>query len=330
MKTAVVILNWNGRKLLEQFLPSVVECSAEAEIYVADNASTDDSVAFLQYQYPRIKIIQNRINGGFAKGYNDALRNLKEDILILLNSDVAVTPGWLAPLEEEFRKNSKVAAVQPKIMDYKRKHLFEYAGAAGGFLDQFGYPYCKGRIFETLEQDHGQYDQSSEVFWASGACLGLRREAFEKAGGFDEDFFAHQEEIDLCWRFFNLKLLVMTSGFSTVYHLGGGTLEHQSPQKTFLNFRNNLYTLVKNLPSERLWLIIASRLFLDGLAGLKFLADGKPEHCLAVIRAHFSFYGNFSLMYRRRGTIVKRKDYYHRTSILQLYFLKKKKIFSKL
>ncbi|NND88581.1 MAG: glycosyltransferase family 2 protein, partial [Flavobacteriaceae bacterium] len=197
MRIAVVILNWNGRELLERFLPSVVAHSQGANLYLADNASTDDSVSFTQTHFPELNIIQNKVNGGYAKGYNDALRHLDEDILVLLNSDVKVTPNWLEPIRERMSYDSSIFALQPKILDLKRPDYFEYAGAAGGYLDQLGYPYCRGRLFDTLEKDEGQYNDEKEIFWATGACLVVRRDAFNEAGGFDEDFFAHQEEIDL-------------------------------------------------------------------------------------------------------------------------------------
>lgn len=321
MKVAVVILNWNGKQLLEQFLPSVTKFSPEAEIYVADNASTDDSLVFLKEQFPQVKIIRNKVNGGFAKGYNDALRHIEQDIFILLNSDVEVTPGWLPPLLKEFEKNPQVAAMQPKILDYRKKEYFEYAGAAGGFIDQLGYPYCRGRIFDTLEKDEGQYDNTTPVFWASGACMAIRKEVFFKAGMFDEDFFAHQEEIDLCWRIHNLGLQVKAVGASAVYHLGGATLNAMHPQKTFYNFRNSLYALLKNVPGSKVLQIIFFRLVLDAFAGLKFLTDLKPSHTAAILRAHFSFYVTFSKMWKKRKNLPKKKKYFGIRSVVLAYYL---------
>ncbi|WP_324719410.1 glycosyltransferase family 2 protein [Salinimicrobium sp. HB62] len=329
MKTAVVILNWNGKALLEQFLPSVVEHSPEATIYVADNASTDDSVSFLQKAFPQVRIIQNQVNGGFAKGYNEALAGLKEDIFVLLNSDVEVTPGWLPPLLDEM-KNGKVAAVQPKILNYRKKDHFEYAGAAGGFIDALGYPYCRGRIFDTLEKDLGQYDENHEVFWASGACMMVRRIDFMKAGGFDEDFFAHQEEIDLCWRFFNMNRKVKAVGGSRVYHLGGGTLNSMHPRKTFLNFRNSLFVLLKNAPKKQLFLLIFFRLILDGLAGIKFIFELKPSHTAAILKAHGNFYLQFRKMLKKRNNLQKSTKYYHKTSVVWAYYLRGNRTFEKL
>lgn len=322
MKIAVVILNWNGKRLLEQFLPSVVDFSPEADIYVADNASTDDSLAFLKEHFPQVKIIRNEVNGGFAKGYNEALKHLEQDIFILLNSDVEVTPNWLPPLMTEFERDPQVAAMQPKILDYRKKEYFEYAGAAGGFIDQFGYPYCRGRIFETLEKDEGQYDTTTPVFWASGACMAIRKDAFYQAGMFDEDFFAHQEEIDLCWRLHNLDYTVKAVGASAVYHLGGATLNSMHPQKTFYNFRNSLYTLLKNVPSSTILQIIFLRLVLDGFAGIKFLTELKPSHTAAILRAHFHFYATFSKMWKKRKNLPMKKEYFGIRTVVMAYYLK--------
>lgn len=330
MKVAVVILNWNGKELLREFLPSVVKYSSEASIYVADNASTDESVSFLKTNFPEVKIIQNEVNGGFAKGYNDALIHVKEEILILLNSDVEVTPNWIPPLLSEFEKNEKTVALQPKILDYRRREHFEYAGAAGGFIDKMGYPYCRGRIFETIEQDNGQYDDTREIFWASGACFAIRREAFFKAGKFDEDFFAHQEEIDLCWRLYNLGLKVKVIGGSTVFHLGGATLNNIRPQKTFLNFRNSLFALLKNAPKKQVYKLIFYRLVLDAAAGIKFLVKLKPSHTAAILKAHFSFYSGFRKTLKKRENIFQRPKYYHKTSVVMSYYISGNRRFSDL
>jgi GT2 family glycosyltransferase len=321
VKTAVVILNWNGRQLLEKFLPSVISNSPEATVYVADNASTDDSVEFLHKNFPEVSIIHNEVNGGFAKGYNDALQDLREDIFILLNSDVEVTKGWISPLLREFEVSPETAAIQPKICDYRKKEFFEYAGAAGGYIDKFGYPYCRGRIFDHLEKDDGQYDDTIEVFWASGACMAIRREDFYRAGRFDENYFAHQEEIDLCWRLFNLGKKVKAVGASKVYHLGGGTLDTMNPRKTFYNFRNSLYNLLKNAPGRSVYFLIFGRLVLDALAGLKFLLEKRPAHLRAILQAHFSFYAHFNLFLRKRKSLPKQRKYYSKTSVVLAYFL---------
>ncbi|PTM06103.1 MAG: dTDP-Rha--alpha-D-GlcNAc-pyrophosphate polyprenol alpha-3-L-rhamnosyltransferase, partial [Bacteroidetes bacterium] len=292
MKIAIVILNWNGRKLLAEFLPSVVSFSKEATLYVADNASNDDSVDFIIKSFPTVNIIQNKVNGGYAKGYNDALKHIDTDVFCLLNNDVEVTKNWLTPIKSCFEQNSETAIIQPKILDYKNKDYFEYAGAAGGFLDKYGYPYCRGRIFNTLEKDELQYEGVSDIFWASGACLFIRTSVFEHLNGFDETYFAHQEEIDLCWRAKNLDYDIKYVSQSVVYHLGGGTLNALNPKKTYLNFRNSLFNLVKNAKGN-LFLLIFIRLALDGMAGLKFLLSLKPKHTFAIIKAHFSFYTNF-------------------------------------
>lgn len=321
MKIAVVILNWNGKELLKQFLPSVVEHSPEATIYVADNASTDDSIAFLKQNFSEVKIIKNDVNGGFAKGYNDALQHVEEEILVLLNSDVEVTPNWLQPFIREFKKDPETAALQPKILNFRKKEYFEYAGAAGGYIDKLGYPYCRGRIFNSLEKDKGQYNDTTQIFWATGACMAIRRKDFYAAGQFDEDFFAHQEEIDLCWRLFNLGKKVKAVGDSKVYHLGGGTLNAMHPRKTFLNFRNSLYALLKNAPKNEMYKLIFYRMVLDGLAGIKFLLELKVSHTAAILKAHSSFYCNYKKILKKRGNLPKRGKYYHSISVVKAYYL---------
>jgi hypothetical protein len=320
MKIAVVILNWNGKKLLKQFLPSVIENSEEADIYIADNASTDDSVPFIKTHFPSVKIIQNKENGGYSKGYNDALKQVKAEVFCLLNSDVEVTENWLQPIIEVFKNDEQTAVVQPKLLDYNNKDYFEYAGAAGGFIDKYGYPYCRGRIFNTIEKDIGQYDDITEIFWASGACLFIRSTVFEKLNGLDETFFAHMEEIDLCWRAKNLGYEIKYIGNSKIYHVGGATLSNQNPKKTFLNFRNSLFTLTKNAEGS-LFLIILFRLILDGVAGIKFLFELKPSHTLAILKAHFSYYYYFKHMLKHRKSVKKKIKYYNRTSIVIDYFV---------
>ncbi len=330
MNIAVVILNWNGRSLLEQFLPSVVKYSKEATVYVADNASTDDSVSFVKSHFPEIKIVQNTENGGYAKGYNDALSKIDSDIYCLLNSDVEVTENWLVPIINAFKESNDIAAIQPKILDYKKKSYFEYAGAAGGFIDKFGYPYCRGRIFDTLEEDTGQYNDITSIFWASGACLFIRKQVFEEVGKLDEDFFAHQEEIDLCWRIQNYGYKILYVGTSTIYHLGGATLDTMNPKKTYLNFRNNLFLLVKNVPKGNLFLIIFIRMILDGLAGVKFLMAGKFSHFISILRAHYSFYGNFNTFIKKRKKLLQKGKYYSIFSVVWQYFILKRNHFNQL
>ncbi|MDX1463112.1 MAG: glycosyltransferase family 2 protein [Marinirhabdus sp.] len=325
MTTAVVILNWNGKALLEQFLPSVVRYSEEATVYVADNNSSDDSVAFVAQNFPTVQIIRNTVNGGYAKGYNDALVHVTEELLVLLNSDVEVTQNWLSPLITAFAQDSKLVAAQPKILDYNRKDTFEYAGAAGGFLDKLAYPYCRGRIFNTLEEDQGQYSEIAPIFWASGACLFVRNTAFRAVGGFDEDFFAHQEEIDLCWRLQSKGGNIKYIGSSSVYHVGGATLGAANPKKTFYNFRNTLLVLVKNRKGVGVWGLILLRLLLDAFAGVQFLIQGKPMHFLAILKAHFSFYSLVGAFLEKRKKWASNIPYATVNSIVWAYFVRGKK-----
>lgn len=330
MNIAVVILNWNGKELLKKFLPSVVRFSEEATIYVADNASTDGSIAFLQQQHPEVKLIELDDNFGYAGGYNRALAGLSEDVWVLLNSDVEVTENWLQPIMAKFQANEQIAAIQPKILDYKDRSKFEYAGAAGGFIDQLGYPFCRGRIFQELEKDHGQYDEDVEIFWASGACLAVRNSAYKETGGLDEDFFAHQEEIDLCWRLRNFGYQVAYCGNSRVYHVGGATLAEMNPHKTYLNFRNNLYLLLKNLPKKNLFPVIFIRMVLDGVAAFKFLFEGKFQHFLAVLRAHGTFYANFGRTWKKRSNHFSNTKYYHVASVVYAHYVKRKNKYDQL
>ncbi|MUP46335.1 glycosyltransferase family 2 protein [Gramella sp. BOM4] len=330
MKTAVVILNWNGKELLKQFLPSVIKYSEEATVYVADNASTDDSVDYLKTEFPNVRLIQNPTNAGYAGGYNQALQNLNEDIIVLLNSDVEVTEGWLKPVLQIFREEPDTAVVQPKILDFKKKDHFEYAGAAGGFIDAYGYPFCRGRIFQELEEDHWQYNEDAYIFWASGACLAIRRNAFEEAGGLDEDFFAHQEEIDLCWRLQNMGYRIKYTGRSRIFHVGGATLANMNPMKTYLNFRNSLYLLLKNIESPKVYFILLFRMLLDGIAGFKFLAEGKWNHFFSILRAHGSFYRNFFRIRKKRKNSRFYRDYHLINSIVYAHFIQHKNKFSEL
>ena len=309
IKTAVVVLNWNGKAWLEKFLPTLVNHSQEATVFVADNASTDDSVAFVKDNFPTVKIIVNASNGGYAKGYNDALKQIDAEYFVLINSDIAVTDGWLSPIIDLMDSDKKIAACQPKILDYNNKTKFEYAGASGGFIDNLGYPFCRGRIFDDIEQDNGQYNDATEVFWATGACLFVRASHFNEVGGLDEDFFAHQEEIDLCWRLKNNGYKIMVQPKSVVYHVGGGTLNAGSPFKTHLNFRNNLFMLFKNLPSSSLFTTIPTRLVLDGVAALTFLSKEKGlQHILAIAKAHFAFYFEIPKLMAKRQKISQRNN----------------------
>ena len=329
MKIAVVILNWNGLLLLEKFLPSLVEFSPEASIYVVDNASTDDSNSYIKAFYPTITIVKNDSNLGFANGYNEALKNIDAEIYALVNSDIEVTKNWLQPIIKTFENESTTAIIQPKILDYKRKDYFEYAGAAGGYIDQYGYPYCRGRIFDTLEKDNGQYNDNCEIFWASGACFFIRSQVYNELNGFDGEFFAHQEEIDLCWRAINEGHTIKYNSQSVVYHVGGATLQQGNPMKTFLNFRNSLLMLTKNLPKEKLYKILLARMVLDGVAGIQFLVKGKPKHLWAILKAHWSFYGFFNRYYKKRSGTQSHK-YYKVSSIVYTYFIRKVVVFNDL
>ena len=331
---AIVILNWNGVDLLKQFLPSVVEHSGKAKVIVIDNDSSDSSVDFLSQNYPSIKLVQNTSNGGYAKGYNDGLKDISEPILILLNSDVEVSPNWLDPLLIKFNSNPSIAALQPKILDFNSKNKFEYAGACGGFIDYLGYPFSRGRIFDHLEEDTAQYEDEIEIFWASGACLVIKNEVFKKLNGFNELLFAHMEEIDLCWRIHNEGLKIYSVPSSKVYHLGGGTLNKISSKKTFLNFRNSLVLLFLNLPEGEVFRKISIRLFLDGLAGVKFLTEFKVKHTIAIIKAHFSFYAMFpKLIIMKRSRKIRKMSEVagvYSKSIVRAHYLGKKKKYSDL
>ncbi len=328
MKIAIVILNWNGQGLLEQYLPDIIRYSDPeySDIYVADNASTDDSVAYIKKNFSTVHIIQNKRNGGYAKGYNEALKEVDANIYALVNSDIEVTKNWLEPIYNQFMKDATISIVQPKILDYKQKGYFEYAGAAGGFIDQLGYPYCRGRVFNHIEKDSGQYDDKIPIFWASGACFFIRAEVFHHLEGFDEDYFAHQEEIDLCWRAFNKGYKTVYNGESTVYHVGGATLNKSHWKKTYLNFRNSLFNVVKNAPGNYPWLVF-NRLLLDGIAGIKFLFEGKPLHTFAIVKAHFSFYRNLPKMLKKRRKMPKKRaDYYTIKSIVWNYYIRKQSV----
>ena len=327
MKIAVVILNWNGKYLLKEFLPSVIAHSKEATIYVADNASSDGSVEFLKRKFPDVQVIQNKDNLGYAGGYNLALKSVKEPLFILLNSDVEVTKNWLEPIISVFENEPETAAIQPKILDYKKKSHFEYAGAAGGYMDKFGYPFCRGRIFQQLEEDYGQYNDDQYIFWASGACLAIRAEAFNEMGGLDEDFFAHQEEIDLCWRLLNQGHKIKYVAGSSVFHVGGATLQEMNPKKTFYNFRNGLFLLLKNVDSSKLYYILFVRMILDGIAGFKFIFEGKFNHFFAILKAHSSFYKHYGKMHKKRPKEFIFRKYYLISSVVYAHFIQKKNKF---
>lgn len=333
-KVAVVILNYNGEEMLRRFLPSVVEHSGDAEIVVADNASGDASVNLLEKDFPGVRIIRLKRNYGFADGYNKALEQVCADYLVLLNSDVEVTPGWLEPLVGFMDRTPAAAACQPKLLDYKRKECFEYAGASGGFIDRYGYPYCRGRIFENLESDQGQYDDVCQVFWATGAAFMVRSEAYKAAGGLDGRFFAHMEEIDLCWRLQTRCGGVYAVPQSKVYHVGGATLDKSNPKKTYLNFRNNLLMLYKNLPASELSGVMRMRCILDYVAAAKFLLAGGWGDFKAVLKARRDYKrmrGSYDAVrsenLAKSQHAVKGKAAY---SILWQYYLKGKKRFTQL
>jgi GT2 family glycosyltransferase len=332
VRIAVVILNWNGRKYLEKFLPVLIaNTDGQAEIIVADNASTDDSVKFLKQNFPTVGLILNPVNEGFAGGYNTALKQVEADYYILLNSDIEVTANWIMPVVRLMEKDPLIAACQPKIRSYHEPEKFEYAGAAGGMMDKNGYPFCRGRIFQHIETDHGQYDDAVEVFWATGACMFVKARIFHELGGLDEDFFAHMEEIDFCWRLQNNGYKVMYCPDSTVYHIGGGTLPKISWRKTYYNFRNNFILLYKNLPSDRLAKVFLKRLVLDGIAAMRFLFTAGFKDFFAVLKAHFSFYGTLNHT-RKKRRILKHlplRNVYSRNIVFE-HFLRGKKKFSDL
>lgn len=327
-RVALVILNYNGVKFLKKFLPQVIKySSADAEIYVADNCSTDGSVELLEDEFKDVNLIVNDHNGGFATGYNMALKQIEAEYYILLNSDIEVTKNWIPPVISLMDSDKNIGACQPKIRSYHNKSEFEYAGASGGYIDRLGYPFCRGRMFQCLEEDKGQYNDAVEVFWATGACMFVRSDLFHKLDGFDDDFFAHMEEIDLCWRSKSLGHKIMVCPQSKVYHVGGGTLPVGSAWKTYLNFRNNFILLYKNLPSEKLYKVLITRLFLDGLAGLKFLLQGGFPDFISVIRAHLYFYRNYSKIRKKRRNTVRKEvsKVYNGNIVVDHYILRKKK-----
>ena len=333
VKVAVVILNWNGIAFLEKFLPNVLLCTGdEAEVIVADNGSTDDSVAFMQQHFPNVRLIVNKQNFGYAQGYNVALSQVDADYYVLLNSDVEVTPNWISPIIELMDADPSIAACQPKLLSYTNRQELEYAGAGGGFIDKMGYPFCRGRLFQTLEQDNGQFDDTQEVFWASGACMFVRASVFWETEGLDKDFFAHMEEIDFCWRAKNLGYRIMYCGKSVIYHVGGGSLPKSAARKTYLNIRNNLIMLYKNLPDKELRKTFLKRFFLDGIAAIHFLfSSGSFKSCWAVTRAHASFQRTKKrTMVKRRRATKQHVSNIYQGSIVKDYYLHGKRRFGQL
>lgn len=335
-KISIVILNWNGRKMLEKFLPSVVAHSVFtdtkaqliSEVVIADNGSTDDSLDFLAEHYPTLRVIALDKNYGFADGYNRALQQIASDYYVLLNNDVEVTPRWIQPVVDQLEMNSNTAIAQPKLLMYDQRDTFEYAGGAGGYIDRYGYPFCRGRLFTTLEKDAGQYDDGREIFWASGAAMFVKADVWKELGGLDGDFFAHMEEIDFCWRARNSGYRVIYVPSAKVYHVGGGTLPKSSPRKTYLNFRNNMALLYKNLPQHRLWWTLGVRIVLDYVAGMKFLAEGHPKELKAVAEAHRDFYRWIPRLKVKRYRKQKHQRVgciYEGLLLLQYYLFRKKK-----
>ncbi len=331
---AIVILNWNGKNFLAQYLPSVMaSLYSSKKIIVADNASTDDSISFLQNNYPQVQIIQNPANEGFAKGYNTALKQVESDYYVLLNSDVEVTPNWIGPVIELMEQDKMIAACQPKILAFDDKTKFEYAGACGGWLDEFGYPFSRGRVFDFCEKDTGQYDTVQQCFWASGAAFFVRSSVYHELKGLDEFFFAHQEEIDLCWRMQLAGYKIFAQPASVIYHVGGGTLQRGNTQKTFLNFRNNLVMLAKNLSfAEALWRI-PFRIFLDALAAWRALLGGDGGYFKAILKAHLHF-ADWLLSKQKHSVFPAKKDGktggWYKGSVVWAYFIQKKKTFSEI
>jgi GT2 family glycosyltransferase len=336
LKASVVILNYNGASHLREFLPSVIEHNPSwAEIVVADNGSTDDSLKVLSEEFPTVRAISLNQNHGFAGGYNKALEQIDSEYYAILNSDCMVTKGWLETLVGLLDKKKDVWAVQPKLKDYQKRQYFEYAGASGGFMDKHGYPFCRGRIFDKCEKDIGQHDEMREVFWATGACIVVRADKFRESGGFDENLFAHMEEIDLCWRMKNRGGKIYCDPSATVYHLGGGTLSAQNSFKTYLNFRNNLRIIIKNDYRDALPIRIFKRLILDGAAALYFIPTRGFSHFLAVIKAHFHFYFHLGQILKLRKEMRQYSETPNRTglykrSVVKAYYLEKKKVFGAL
>ena len=337
---AIVILNWNGKHWLEKFLPSVVAyLGNNQKIIVGDNASTDDSISFLKNNYPTVEIIQNTTNQGFAGGYDTILKQVTADYYILLNSDVEVTANWIEPIISWMESDEKLAACQPKIRSFNEKEMFEYAGAAGGFIDKNGFLFCRGRVFNCIEKDEAQYNDSIEIFWATGAALFIKSKVYHEVGGLDELFFAHVEEVDLCWRLKNADYKIGYCSKSTVYHVGGGMLPQGNPRKTYLNFRNSLYLLFKNLPIESLLYIFLKRTALDFLAAIVALKNNKPKDASAVFKAHLHFYKSLPQLIKKRKAMAKQGFYkqnsfkqgvtgFYPQSIVWDFFIRKRKVFN--
>lgn len=330
-KISVVILNYNGEKLLPQFLPSVIEHSQTATIIVADNASTDQSIKILETKFPSVQIIQLDKNYGFCGGYNRALKQVDAEYIVLLNSDVEVTAEWLTPMIKLLESNPSIAAVQPKILSYNQKEKFEYAGAGGGFIDSLGYPFCRGRLFDYTEKDSGQYNDTCEIFWATGACMVVRSATYHQLEGLDEDFFAHMEEIDLCWKIQRNGARVFYCGDSHVYHLGAGTLARSNPRKTYFNFRNGLSLIMKHWSTKALLFKLPLRIILDYIAAFKFLITGHSDDAIAILRAHYHFVKDFRNITNKRRLLkskypISKRNIYRGTILWDHFVLQKRKI----
>lgn len=337
VKTAIVILNWNGLGYLKKFLGLVVKYSVSdgTAVFVADNGSTDGSADWVEENFPSVSLIRLHKNLGFAGGYNSALEQIEARYYILLNSDIEVTKGWSEPLISFMDKTPLAAACQPKILSWHNRELFEYAGAAGGYIDKYGYPFCRGRLFNNVEKDTGQYDSEKDIFWASGACMIITSEAWKKCSGFDADFFAHMEEIDLCWRFHKAGYKICFIHESVVYHVGGGVLPYNSPFKTYLNFRNNLFLLYKNLPDKNFHKTLFIRKLLDGLAAFNFLITGKFGNILPLWKAHMDYYKSIGSLKKKRESInnfsvTENADGVLNKSVVFEFYIKRKKTFDKL
>ena len=329
MTVAVAILNWNGKHWLEKFLANVVENSPEATVYVIDNASTDDSVSFLQAQFPETPIIQLDKNYGFAEGYNQGLAQIQADYYVLLNSDVQVGENWISPIIERMEADEKLAVCMPKLKSFDNPELFEYAGAAGGFIDKFGYPFCHGRLFSSIEKDEGQYNQECDIFWASGAALFVKRSVYQQLGGLDKDFFAHMEEIDFCWRVKNAGYKIKYIPQSEVFHVGGGSLPKENPFKTYLNFRNNLFMLHKNLPENCYKQIIFKRRLLDGISWLNFMVHLDFKNAKEILHAHKDYRSAIPDLEKKRELLSSKiihKEMYPKSIVWAYFVLRKKSV----
>ncbi|MBS0011443.1 MAG: glycosyltransferase family 2 protein [Bacteroidales bacterium] len=337
IRTSIVILNWNGRKFLEKFLGDVIKYSdpGNCRIYVADNGSTDDSCEFIRANHPGVEVMELGQNYGFAGGYNEALKRIDSRYFVLLNSDIEVSPGWLEPVISYMEDRPDVAACQPKILSYHERHKFEYAGAAGGFLDKYGYPFCRGRILDLTEEDQGQYNDIKQIFWASGACMFIRSSDWKESGGFDPDFFTHMEEIDLCWRLNASGRKIVYIPASVVYHIGGGTLSYSSPRKVYFNFRNNLFLLYKNLPPGKMKKTLFIRKCLDGVAALRFLFTLQIPAFIKVLKAHMHFYGHRAALREKRMKEQERGMIYPEDLILNKslvfdFYIRKKRTYTQI